>query len=67
MRSNKYNYNKNRSYSSTKIHSDSWSGNPCDAKIALFIDGDKSNTIEFYKPIKIDSKFFNKNQTMKVQ
>lgn len=60
MRSNKHNYNKNRSYSSTKIHSDSWSGNPCDAKVVLFIDGDKSNTIEFYKPIKIDSKFFNK-------
>jgi len=60
MRSNKHNYNNNRSYSSTKIHSDSWSGNPCDAKIAFFIDGDKSNTIEFYRPNKIDNKFFDK-------
>ena len=41
MRSNKYNYNSKRSYASSKIHSDTWSGNPCDSKIALYIDGDK--------------------------
>ena len=62
MRSNKYNYDSARSYSSTKIHSDSWSGNPCDSKVVIFIDGDKNNTIEFFKPKKIDKSFFHKKK-----
>ena len=41
--------NAKRSYSSSNVHSDNWSGNPCDAKIAMYIDGDKKNTIEFYQ------------------
>ena len=62
MRSNKYNYNAKRSYASSKIHSDTWSGNPCDSKIAIFIDGDKKNTINFYKPKKINKSFFYKKK-----
>ncbi len=62
MRSNKYNYNSKRSYASSKIHSDTWSGNPCDSKIALYIDGDKKNTINFYKPKKINKSFFSKKK-----
>ena len=62
MRSNKYDYDSSRSYSSTKIHSDSWSGNPCDSKVVIFIDGDKNNTIEFFKPKKIDKSFFLKKK-----
>ena len=62
MRSNKYNYDKNRSYSSSKIHSDTWSGNPCDSKVVIFVDGDKENTIEFFKPKKIDKSFFHKKK-----
>lgn len=62
MRSNKFNYDNNRSYSSSKIHSDTWSGNPCDSKVVLFIDGDKNNTIEFLRPKKIDKSFFNKKK-----
>lgn len=60
MRSNKHNYDNTRLYSSSKIHSDTWSGNPCDAKVAMYIDGDKLNTIEFFKPKKMDKDFFNK-------
>ena len=60
MRSNLYKYNSSRPYSSSKIHSDSWSGNPCDAKVALYILGDKKNTIQFYSPKKIDTGFFKK-------
>ena len=60
MRSTKYKYNSKRPYSSSKIHSDSWSGNPCDAKLALYICGDKDNTIQFYSPKKIDINFFKK-------
>ena len=60
MRSNKYNYDNTRFYSSSKIHSDTWSGNPCDAKVAMYIDGDKLNTIEFFKPKKMNKDFFNK-------
>ena len=60
MRSNKHNYDHKRSYSSSKIHSDTWSGNPCDSKVVFFIEGDKLNTIEFFKPKKIDKNFFNK-------
>ena len=60
MRSNKYNYDDKRSYSSTKIHTDRWSGNPCDSKVAMFIEGDVNNTIEFFEPKKIDKAFFNK-------
>ena len=60
MRSNKHNYDNTRFYSSSKIHSDTWSGNPCDAKVAMYIDGDKLNTIEFFKPKKMDKDFFNK-------
>ena len=63
MRSNKHNYNSHRSYASSKIHSDTWSGNPCDSKVALFIDGDKNNTINFYKPKKIDKLFFKKKKS----
>jgi len=62
MRSNKFNYDNNRSYSSSKIHSDTWSGNPCDSKVVFFIDGDKNNTIEFLRPKKIDKSFFNKKK-----
>lgn len=62
MRSSNESYNSNRSYSSSKIHSDTWSGNPCDSKVAIYIDGDKKNTIKFYKPRKIDSSFFNKKK-----
>ena len=62
MRSNKHNYNSNRSYASSKIHSDTWSGNPCDSKVALFIDGDKNNTINFFKPKKVDRLFFKKKK-----
>lgn len=62
MRSNKHNYESKRSYSSTKIHSDSWSGNPCDSKIVIFIDGDKNNSIEFFKPRRIDKNFFLKKK-----
>jgi hypothetical protein len=58
MRSNNERYDSNRSYSSAKIHSDTWSGNPCDSKFAIYIDGDKKNTIKFFKPKKIDSSFF---------
>ncbi len=65
MRSNKSNYNAKRSYSSSNVHSDNWSGNPCDAKIAMYIDGDKKNTIEFYKPKKINNKFFDKKNDYK--
>jgi len=60
MRSNINQYNSKRPYSSSKIHSDSWSGNPCDAKVALYILGDKKNTIEFFSPSKIDKNFFKK-------
>jgi hypothetical protein len=60
MRSTKYKYNSKRPYSSSKIHSDSWSGNPCDAKLAFYILGDKDNTIQFYSPKKIDINFFKK-------
>ena len=60
MRSNKHNYDNTRFYSSSKIHSDTWSGNPCDSKVVLFVEGDKLNTIEFFKPKKIDKNFFNK-------
>ena len=60
MRSNKHDYNSKRPYSSSKIHSDSWSGNPCDSKTAMFILGDRKNTIQFYSPKKIDSNFFKK-------
>jgi hypothetical protein len=60
MRSNKHNYDNTRFYSSSKIHSDTWSGNPCDAKVAMYIEGDKLNTIEFFKPKKMDKDFFNK-------
>ena len=63
MRSNKHNYNSHRSYASSKIHSDTWSGNPCDSKIALFIDGDKNNTINFYRPKKMDKLFFKKKKS----
>ncbi len=62
MRSNRFNYNNKRSYSSSKIHSDTWSGNPCDSKVVFFIDGDKNNTIEFLKPINIDKSFFEKKK-----
>lgn len=60
MRSNKHNYDNTRLYSSSKIHSDAWSGNPCDAKIVIYIEGDKFNTIEFFKPKKIDKDFLKK-------
>ena len=33
-----------------------------DSKVVIFIDGDKNNTIEFFKPIKIDKSFFHKKK-----
>ena len=65
MRSNNDSYDPNRSYSSSKIHSDTWSGNPCDSKVALYVDGDKENTIRFFKPKKINLSFFKKKRNYK--
>lgn len=43
--------NKKRSYATTKVHSDAWNGQACDAIIMFMADGDiYNNCVKFYKP-----------------
>ena len=57
------NYIKKRSYSTSKIHSDAWSGMAMDSVAMIMLFGDISNnTVNCYKPIK-----FNKNILKKLK